>query len=51
MTRAIISFLLLLFLSTSLRADDKSAGDVPKGEVTKYSFDKSKVFPGTVREF
>ena len=24
---------------------------VPKGEVTKYSFQKSKVFPGTVRDF
>src|SRR5262245_30125805 len=25
--------------------------DVPKGEVTKYSFDKSKIFPGTVRDY
>src|SRR6185436_1156485 len=25
--------------------------DVPKGEVTKYTFDKSKIFPGTVRDF
>jgi len=30
-----------------LRADD----EVPEGEVTKYSFDKSKVFPGTVRDY
>jgi len=25
--------------------------DVPKGEVTKYTFDKSKIFPGTVRDY
>jgi len=25
--------------------------DVPKGELTKYSFDKSKIFPGTVRDY
>src|SRR4029079_1120632 len=28
-----------------------AAQDVPKGEVTKYTFDKSKVFPGTVRDY
>jgi gluconolactonase len=27
------------------------AADVPKGEVAKYSFDQSKIFPGTVREY
>ena len=27
------------------------ADDVPKGEVAKYSFEKSKVFPGTVRDY
>jgi len=26
-------------------------GDPPKGEVTKHSFSKSKVFPGTVRDY
>src|SRR5438309_10498830 len=35
-----------LLLSSPLRADD-----APKSEVTKYSFDKSKVFPGTVRDY
>jgi sugar lactone lactonase YvrE/enterochelin esterase-like enzyme len=25
--------------------------DAPKGDVTKYSFDRSKVFPGTVRDY
>src|SRR5688500_15631729 len=23
----------------------------PKGEVTKYTFDRSKIFPGTVRDY
>ena len=26
-------------------------GEIPKGEVAKYTFDKSKVFPGTVRDY
>ncbi len=30
----------------SLRAED-----VPKGEVTKYTFDHSQIFPGTVRDY
>jgi sugar lactone lactonase YvrE/enterochelin esterase-like enzyme len=34
---------------TGLRADDAPA--VPKGEITKHSFAKSKVFPGTVRDY
>jgi gluconolactonase len=25
--------------------------EVPKGEVTKYTFDQSKIFPGTVRDY
>ncbi|MCE9604557.1 MAG: SMP-30/gluconolactonase/LRE family protein [Planctomycetia bacterium] len=28
-----------------------AAEEVPKGEVVKYSFDKSKIFPGTVRDY
>jgi sugar lactone lactonase YvrE/enterochelin esterase-like enzyme len=28
-----------------------AADDVPKGEVTKYTFNQSKVFPGTVRDY
>jgi sugar lactone lactonase YvrE/enterochelin esterase-like enzyme len=27
------------------------ADDVPKGEVKQYTFDKSKIFPGTTREY
>src|SRR5262249_12520670 len=34
------------------RADGpQPPGDVPKGEVTKYTFAGSKVFPGTVRDY
>ena len=36
-----------------LMAQDKQpapAGDIPKGTVTKYTFEQSKVFPGTVRD-
>src|SRR4030095_1551239 len=39
----------LLFAPLSLFA--QQSGDVPKGEVTKYGFDQSKFFPGTVRDF
>lgn len=27
------------------------AQDVPKGELTKYTFDRSRIFPGTVRDY
>jgi gluconolactonase len=27
------------------------AEETPKGEVTKYTFDKSKIFPGTIRDY
>ncbi len=27
------------------------AGDIPKGTVTKYTFDQSKIFPGTTRDY
>ncbi len=33
-----------------LTADSQVQPDVPKGELIKYSFDQSKIFPGTVRE-
>ena len=31
--------------------DSKPQPGVPKGEVLKFSFDKSKIFPGTVRDY
>lgn len=37
------------FLTVS--AADAPRGDAPKGEVAKYSFDHSKIFPGTVRDY
>jgi sugar lactone lactonase YvrE/predicted alpha/beta superfamily hydrolase len=55
--------LLLIFPSTALTqaqqpqedyplsADSKPQPDVPKGEVLKFSFDQSKIFPGTFRDY
>jgi sugar lactone lactonase YvrE/enterochelin esterase-like enzyme len=44
--------LLLLLPAAALGADDtKQSPAVPKGDVTKYTFDQSKVFPGTVRDY
>src|SRR5215471_1954442 len=31
--------------------DSKPQPDVPKGEVLKFTFDRSKIFPGTWREY
>ncbi|AGA26699.1 SMP-30/gluconolactonase/LRE family protein [Singulisphaera acidiphila] len=31
--------------------DSKAPDDIPKGVVTKYTFDQSKIFPGTVRDY
>lgn len=36
----------LALLHASVRGDD-----VPKGEVHKFAFDQSKIFPGTVRDY
>ncbi|HEX8311773.1 MAG TPA: SMP-30/gluconolactonase/LRE family protein [Chthoniobacteraceae bacterium] len=52
-------FLLLLVMVQSLFAADeyeltaasKPQEGVPKGEVLKFSFDQSKIFPGTTREY
>jgi len=32
-------------------ADAPREGEIPKGVVTKYSFNQSKIFPGTVRDY
>src|SRR5579885_251647 len=44
---------LLVFIIplTAFAADSPSSEDMPKGEITKYSFDNSKIFPGTVRDY
>src|SRR2546430_422667 len=42
----------------ALAADDYAPGpdsqpqpNVPKGEITKYTFEQSKIFPGTIRDY
>jgi gluconolactonase len=48
----LLSSLLGFLPGRILRADDaKSTSAPPKGEVAKYSFDRSKIFPGTVRDY
>ena len=47
MRRLLVCSLLLLPLPAAGRADDAP----PKGEVTKYTFDQSKIFPGTTRDY
>src|SRR5271154_1095367 len=44
--------LLLFGPMASIRADDtRTESAVPKGEVIKFTFDQSKIFPGTVRDY
>ncbi len=43
---------LVLAIPTNLRAAEFQPGDAPpRGEVKKYTFDHSKIFPGTVRDY
>lgn len=48
LSRLAITVTFILPSSTANAADD---APIPKGEVTKYTFDQSKIFPGTVREY
>jgi sugar lactone lactonase YvrE/enterochelin esterase-like enzyme len=43
--------LLVLSHAVALGADTPQPEAVPKGEVMKYTFDRSKIFPGTVRDY
>lgn len=43
--------LLASFVCWTLLFAAASAQDVPKGEVAKYSFENSKIFPGTFRDY
>lgn len=43
------SSIILLLFAASARADDRQ--EAPKGEVTRYTFENSKIFPGTVRDY
>jgi gluconolactonase len=45
--RCLLACLALLMAPATLRADDPP----PKGEVTKYTFKDSKIFPGTTRDY
>jgi len=48
----LLSSLLLLGRTTVIHADDTPPeSTAPKGEVSKYTFDQSKIFPGTVRDY
>jgi gluconolactonase len=48
----VLSNALLLVSTGFARADDLQAvSSPPKGEVRKFTFDQSKIFPGTVREY
>lgn len=49
---SLVAFCLLngVFGVTDLRAADE-ASPVPKGEVTQYQFEQSKIFPGTFRDY
>src|SRR4051794_40854622 len=47
--RLILVGIVLALVLTAI--ENVRAADVPKGEVTQYSFDQSKVFPGTMRDY
>ena len=41
---------IVLLLPAVLRAQDPPPAAAPKGDVLKFTFDASKVFPGTTRD-
>src|SRR5437870_7314304 len=53
-TKCLYALLFFCFVLQSvifLRGQEAQTPAVPKGEVTKYSFDHSAIFPGTVRDY
>jgi len=48
---ALFAARLLAVLGTAFSAVCSAADDAPRGEVTKYSFEQSKIFPGTFRDY
>jgi len=47
-----LSTLVPILVGPALRGDDsKPLGERPKGELTRYTFDHSRIFPGTVRDY
>src|SRR6476661_4203413 len=54
MLRVLATSVILVMLPPPglLRGDEpRQSAEVPKGEVTRYTFDQSKIFPGTVRDY
>jgi gluconolactonase len=49
--RLALSVLLLGSIGLLSPADLAAADEVPKGEVKQYTFDQSKIFPGTTRQY
>ncbi len=47
--RHLLLALSLSLLAAALRADEPTA--IPKGDVTQYTFESSKIFPGTTRDY
>ena len=58
MPNQLVTLMILLLLTSPLfAADDYKPGpdsttqpDVPHGEIIKFTFDQSKIFPGTTRD-
>src|SRR6516165_10627006 len=50
-TRHARAFAIILAVSFPWRGNAAEPAAVPKGEVTKYTFDQSKIFPGTLRDY
>ena len=49
-----LAFVLIISAANSpalLSADDPKSSAPPKGEIAKYTFDRSKIFPGTTRDY
>ena len=51
MKKLVWTIIAVLVGSWVFAAENPVAGTVPKGTVTKYTFEKSAIFPGTTREY
>ncbi len=51
MNRTFLQFLIGIGSTAAAFGDQPKAPPVPKGEVNQYTFDKSKIFPGTTRAY
>ena len=48
---SLVIFAMLLILTSSSHSAEEPKSSTPKGEVTQYTFDTSKIFPGTTRPY